>query len=503
MGNFSPFASAFYNSERAKMKQLTDKARPKGRKPAASQSTESRFAKARASAVSRSATPAHNGPTPSTFPIVGVGASAGGLEAFTHLLKHLPLDSGMGFVLVQHLDPQHESALTQLLKRATAMPVHEVTNNLRVAVNHVHVIPPNTDLGIENGVLKLKPRPPSRGAHHSIDTFFETLAKDQRELAIGVILSGTATDGTLGLQAIKAEGGITFAQDGSAKYDSMPRSAVAAGCVDFVLSPENIAKELARVAKHPYVANSSGPLAPAFHSEAEREADQHEGPQAPLASGGHGRPRTGARLGQAEANTRWDQPPSLKQDEFKKILLLLRNHCGVDFSLYKSMTIQRRITRRMVLNKHNTVEDYARFLRGNAGELDALYSDCLISVTSFFRNPEPLNFFSARSFPGSSSSGATSRFASGCSAAPPDRKPIPLRWPSRNPSRKFRARPSCRSSPPTSTKPCWTRRATGCTPKISRWTSPRNVCAGSSPRRKAATGLSNPCARWSFSPGRI
>jgi len=152
----------------------------------------------------------------------------------------LPTDTGLGFVLVQHLDPQHESALTQLLARATSMPVREVTNNLRVKTNHVYIIPPNTNLSITRGVLKLQPREKTRTPARSIDAFFESLAHDQHERAIGVILSGTATDGTLGLEAIKAEGGITFAQDASAKYDSMPCSAIAAGCVDFVLSPENI-----------------------------------------------------------------------------------------------------------------------------------------------------------------------------------------------------------------------------------------------------------------------
>ncbi len=255
----------------------------------------------------------------SAFSIVGVGASAGGLEAFTELLKHLPLDSGMGFVLVQHLDPQHESALTQLLKRATSMPVHEVTNNLRVEANNVYVIPPNTNLGISEGILILKPRPQGRGAHHPIDAFLESLAHDRRERAIGVILSGTATDGTLGLEAIKAEGGITFAQDESARYDSMPRSAVAAGCVDCVLKPEDIAKELARVAKHPYVANCPG--------QSEPEADQGEAPK-----GGQGNPRPGARRVRTEPSAARDRPPAAT-DGFKKILLLLRSRCGVDFSL--------------------------------------------------------------------------------------------------------------------------------------------------------------------------
>src|SRR6266851_5117396 len=201
-------------------------------------------------------------PPPAQFPIVGIGASAGGLEAFTELLRHLPLDTGMGFVLVQHLDPQHESTLPQLLARATSMPVREVTNNLRVEPNHIYVIPPNTNLSLVRGVLKLQPRQPARVPHHSVNFFFESLARDQCECAIGVILSGAATDGMVGMEAIKAEGGITFAQDDSARYDAMPRSAIAAGCVDFVLTPADIAKELARIAKHPYVAGQ--PYEPTF-----------------------------------------------------------------------------------------------------------------------------------------------------------------------------------------------------------------------------------------------
>jgi two-component system CheB/CheR fusion protein len=191
-----------------------------------------------------------------SFPIVGISASAGGLEAFTDLLKALPVDTGMGFVLVQHLDPVHESALQHLLGRATAMPVHEVSHNLAVLPNHVYVIPPNKSLDIAKGVLRLQPRTRTGGAARSIDNFFQSLATDQHEHAIGVILSGTASDGTLGLEAIKAENGITFAQDDSARFDSMPRSAIAAGCVDFVLAPEKIAQELGRIAKHPFVLNA-------------------------------------------------------------------------------------------------------------------------------------------------------------------------------------------------------------------------------------------------------
>jgi two-component system CheB/CheR fusion protein len=276
------------------------------------------------------------------------------LEAFTELFRNLPPDAGMAFVLVQHLDPQHESVITQLLKRAASMPVHEVTNNLRVEANNIYVIPPNANLGISEGILTLKPRVRSRGGHHSIDAFFESLAQDQRERAIGVILSGTATDGTQGLEAIKIQGGITFAQNESAKYDSMPRSAVAAGCVDCVLKPEDIAKELILIAKHPYVENGLG--------QSEREA------------------------------------PEVKNG-FKKILRLLRNRNSVDFSLYKSATFHRRIARRMVLNKCDTVEGYARFLRGNDKELDALRSDCLIRATSFFRDSETFDLLQRKVFP--------------------------------------------------------------------------------------------------------
>ncbi len=287
-------------------------------------------------------------------PIVGIGASAGGLEAFTQLLKQLPLDTGFGFVLVQHLDPLHESALSQLLARATAMPVREVTNNLRVQANRVYIIPPNASMGIANGRLKLQPRARNGLPARSIDFFFEALAKDQQERSVGVILSGKASDGTVGLEAIKAEGGLTFAQDDSASYDSMPRSAVAAGCVDAVLSPAHIARELTRIAKHPYVAGGNG-----------------------VKSGGNGRvaPGSGA-AGRPEP------------DAYRKILLLLRNHSGVDFSFYKTTTIHRRISRRAVLNHHASLEHYAGFLRGNARELDALYADALISVTSFFRNAD-------------------------------------------------------------------------------------------------------------------
>ncbi len=329
------------------------------------------------------------------FPIVGIGASAGGLDAFLHLLKHLPVDTGMGFVLVQHLDPQHESALAQLLGRATEMPVHEVTDRLRVEPNHIYVIPPGKQMVVIQGVLRLQPRVRSQGtALRAIDHFLESLAHDLRERAIGVILSGTATDGTLGLEAIKGEGGITFAQDNSAKYNSMPRSAVAAGCVDFELSPLAIARELARVARHPHVA---GRAAPPGQGEIDRaNATLHEHDGTPLPSGGR-KARNGARQARQEASQA--DGALLPEPGFKKILLLIRDHAGVDFSLYRSGTIQRRITRRMLLGRLETIGAYALFLAGNAAELDALYSDMLISVTSFFRNADAFDVLQRKVFP--------------------------------------------------------------------------------------------------------
>src|SRR5262245_61218572 len=197
---------------------------------------------------------------PSTAPaarpnsIAGVGASAGGLEAFEQLLQALPHDTGMAFVLVQHLAPKHESILSELLSKSTRMRVIEVTEGMTVQPNQVYVIPPNADMSIMDGVLHLSPLGPDRARRMPIDMFLRSLAEDQQSRAIGVILSGTASDGTLGIQAIKAVGGVKFTQDDrSAKYNAMPRSAVAAGNVDFILPPELIARELTRISKHVHI----------------------------------------------------------------------------------------------------------------------------------------------------------------------------------------------------------------------------------------------------------
>ncbi len=294
--------------------------------------------------------------TSEPFPVVGIGASAGGLEAVTNLLKHLPTDTGMAFVLVQHLDPTHPSALTEILSRATAMRVTEVKDGMRVEPNHVYVIPPNTNMAILHHLLSLMPRTEKQGLHLPIDYFLRSLAEDRRGRAVGVILSGTASDGTLGLKAIKAEGGITFAQDEqSAKYDGMPRSAIMSGFVDCVLPPEGIARELTRLSRHPYVMLS-------------REAQATE-----WASG--------------------------ETDILNKIFILLRTHTGVDFTDYKHTTIRRRIQRRMLLHKIERMDQYVQFLQQHADEVEALYQDLLINVTGFFRDPDSFRALTEKMFP--------------------------------------------------------------------------------------------------------
>ena len=305
------------------------------------------------------------------FPVVGCGASAGGLEAFLQLLRHLPVDSGMSFVLVQHLDPIRESALPKLLSKATSMDVREAENNTRIEPNKVYVIPPNTSIHISGKYLKLLPRERADGPPRPIDSFLYSLAEDRREKAIAVILSGTASDGTLGCEAIKAEGGITFAQDESAAYESMPRSAIAAGCIDYVLSPEGIAKELSRIARHPYVLS-------------EHSRDDGENIAAPSSS--------------LIEPAIWKQP-SLKEAPLKKILLLIKKGLGVDFSTYKQNTIKRRIARRMLLCKVKTLDAYLRHLRNDPRELQSLYEDMLINVTGFFRNPEAFDVLKKEVFP--------------------------------------------------------------------------------------------------------
>jgi two-component system CheB/CheR fusion protein len=282
---------------------------------------------------------------PGLFPIVGIGASAGGLEAFSELLRYLPEKTGMAFVLVQHLDPKHDSALQEILARTTKIPLTEVTQSVAVQRDHAYVIPANTSLTIKNGILRLGSRVLTRGQHMPVDDFFRSLAESAGQQAIGVILSGTASDGTEGCRAIKAAGGITFAQDEeSAKYDSMPRSAVNAGCIDFILPPKDIARELGGISQHPYVARA-----------ADNDAEGSQG---------------------------------MVGSDLNALFGLLRDSSGVDFTNYKHTTLQRRIRRRMVVHRIEKLKDYLLLIGKKPEELDELYRDLLIHVTGFFREPE-------------------------------------------------------------------------------------------------------------------
>ncbi|MEO8662188.1 MAG: chemotaxis protein CheB [Bryobacteraceae bacterium] len=271
--------------------------------------------------------------------IVGVGASAGGLEAFTELLRKLPDDTAMAFVFIQHLDPKQTSHLVEILAKICRMPVSEVREDTRAEANHVYVNAPQFNMGISDGILHATPRQPGP-KNFPINEFFSALAEDQGNRASGVVLSGIASDGTIGLQAIKAAGGSTFAQEKlTAKFDGMPASAIGSGAVDSVLTPAGIARQLVVI--------------------------------------GHSRQRT--------AKTDAVSPEA--DTELVRIFRRLRIATGVDFSYYKQSTIQRRIDRRMALRGFRDLEAYRRDLEKNNDEANALCEACFITVTSFFRKP--------------------------------------------------------------------------------------------------------------------
>ncbi|HTI92191.1 MAG TPA: chemotaxis protein CheB [Puia sp.] len=276
------------------------------------------------------------------FPVVGVGASAGGLDAFKRLIKEIPVNSGMAIVLVQHLEPTHESILTDLLQKSSPIPVQEISNNVLIEPNHIYVIPSNSVLIANEGRLQLTARPPRNQKNMPIDLFFTSLAEVYQNHAIGVVLSGTATDGTLGLKEIKEHGGFTFAQEpGSASFDGMPRSAIDAEVVDFILSPEDIAFRLSK-------------LTDTFLNGQKLDAQ--------------------------------GQHPS-KDEAFRELLQILLFRKGTDFTYYKQTTVGRRILRRMALSKKENIVDYLAWFRENAAEQDLLYQDLLIPVSGFFRDP--------------------------------------------------------------------------------------------------------------------
>jgi len=289
------------------------------------------------------ASAAPTSPAPVVFPIIGIGASAGGLESFEVFLRHSPARPGAAYVLVQHLDPTHKGMLAELLQRTTSMPVVEATDGVVVERDHVYVIPPNKDMSLLHGTLHLLPLPQAtqRGRVLPVDFFFRSLAEDQQERSIGVILSGMGTDGTLGLRAIKEKAGAAFVQaPTSAKFDGMPRSAIEAGLADVVAPVEELPERIQAYRDH-----ASFLVRPEGRIE--------------------------------------EEPPG----GLEKIFVLLRSKTGNDFSLYKRSTIYRRIERRMGLHQIDTLPHYVRFLRDNPAEIELLFKELLIGVTSFFRDP--------------------------------------------------------------------------------------------------------------------
>lgn len=291
------------------------------------------------------------------YPIVAIGASAGGLEAVTELLSHLPAHTGMAYVYIQHLDPAHESNIVPILSRVTKMKVQEAQHLMPLEPDQLFVIPPNKDMSIVDGVITLNPRQARPAIHMPVDKFFSSLAEKQKEGAIGIVLSGSASDGTFGLRAIKTAGGITFAQDQSARFQSMPRSAIAEGVVDMVLSPKEIAEELKRI----------GSKADIFQAAMQ----ENEGPM-------------------NESVT----------EDLSGILQLVKKSTGVDFTHYKANTIRRRIIRRMLLFKLDTLKEYAMYLKQHSEEISHLYQDLLINVTTFFRDPDSLEYLRKTLLPG-------------------------------------------------------------------------------------------------------
>ncbi|MCB0163441.1 MAG: PAS domain-containing protein [Anaerolineae bacterium] len=292
--------------------------------------------------ISKVKTPTKPAPS-SPFPIVGIGASAGGLEAYEQFFMHMPANSGIAFVLVQHLDPNRRSMLAELLQRYTRMPVYQVENQMRIEPNSIYIIPPNRDMKLQNQMLYLLEPTAPRGSRLAIDFFFRSLAAEQKEQAIGIVLSGTGSDGTLGIQTIKGEGGMIMVQSpNSARYDGMPVSAIATDMADFVLPPEQMPTYLLNFI------NRSPPVV----------ISQNEAIRAEVI------------------------------DAMKHIFVLLQTHTGHDFSMYKDNTIGRRIERRMVINQYDKIADYIDYLKQHPIEIDALFKEMLIGVTNFFRDPE-------------------------------------------------------------------------------------------------------------------
>jgi two-component system, chemotaxis family, CheB/CheR fusion protein len=292
--------------------------------------------------------------TAPAFPVVGIGASAGGLAAFEAFFSAMPADRDVGaaFVLVQHLPPDHKSLLTELVGRYTRMRVLEVTDGMTVEPDCAYIIPPNHDMAFMGGVLHLLEPTSPRGLRLPIDFFFRSLAQDQRERAIGVVLSGTGSDGTLGARAIKGEGGMVMAQSpGSTEYDGMPKSVIEAGLADYVLEPSAMPAQLV------------------------------------------------AYLGHALGRVSLPARSAAGEDALQRLFVLLRAQTGHDFSDYKPSTVARRIERRMAVHQIERLDDYVRFLQHDPPEVEALFRDLLIGVTSFFRDPDAFTALAENAIP--------------------------------------------------------------------------------------------------------
>ncbi len=334
-----------------------------------------------------------------SFPIVAIGASAGGLDAYKDFFLALPLDTGMAFVLIQHLDPSHESMLTEIIATTTSMPVEQVKSGVTIQPNRVYVIPPNALMALAGGVFQLSPRGKAPGQHLAVNFFMHSLAQERKTGAIAIVLSGTGADGTAGMEDIKAEGGITFAQDpATAKYDGMPRSAIDSGCADFILAPKDIAKELRRIQHHPYV-----------HQEKSEEEDSSV-------------EKLGAEESGAEPQDLGLPSPESSSSharDFSAVLAQLRKSSGVDFSQYKPNTIHRRALRRMLLLKVNSLRDYASYLKEHPEEGERLFDDVLIPVTSFFRDFQAFEALKTQVYPAivndKGNKGTIRMWAPGCS----------------------------------------------------------------------------------------
>lgn len=291
----------------------------------------------------------------SSCPIVGVGASAGGLEAFTRLLRALPARVGMALVLVQHLDPTQESMLTDILGRASKMPVSEATHGMRVESDHIYVMPPNVSIRVSGGafILEKRPKPPAQVL--PIDGLLRSLAEACKSKAVGVVLSGTGSDGALGMAAVKAAGGLTIAQEPStAEYAGMPKAAIEVGAADAVLDPEHIAEELVRLGRH---------------------------------------------LGLRDSRSSDDAAVPVDDESLASILSLVREATGLDLTSYRRTTLVRRISRRMLLEGVATMKEYLGALQERPSEVEALYRDILVNMTEFFRDPDALDALKREVFP--------------------------------------------------------------------------------------------------------